>query len=207
MNMDSSHIEIPKFKFSLRGYNQREVDQFLTKLRRDYQEIAHQNEVLGEEVKQLREEIKEYTSKKARLEDALISAQKSAQLISESSQEQAKLTIKDAEIKANKILEEGERRLEKLKNEIVNLNEQKRLFLIKLKSLIKSHSELLDFYEEELPEKEPPEKEPPEKEGEVKKEIPKDKELPFNKEGVEEQNTEPVSLENDHSETITFEDE
>jgi len=207
MNMDSSHIEIPKFKLSLRGYNQREVDQFLTKLNRDYQEIVHQNEVLGEEVKQLREEIKEYTSKKARLEDALISAQKSAQLISESSQEQAKLTIKDAEIKANKILEEGERRLEKLKNEIVNLNEQKRLFLIKLKSLIKSHSELLDFYEEEFPEKEPPEKEPPEKEGEVKKEIPKDEELPFNKEGVGEQNTEPASLEDDHSETITFEDE
>jgi len=197
MNMDSSHIEIPKFKLSLRGYNQREVDQFLTKLNRDYQEVVHQNEVLGEEVKQLREEIKEYTSKKARLEDALISAQKSAQLISESSQEQAKLTIKDAEIKANKILEEGERRLEKLKNEIVNLNEQKRLFLIKLKSLIKSHSELLDFYEEELSEKE----------GEVKKEILKDEELPFNKEGVEEQNTEPASLEDDHSETITFEDE
>jgi len=197
MNMDSSHIEIPKFKVSLRGYNQREVDQFLTKLRRDYQEIVHQNEVLGEEVKQLREEIKEYTSKKARLEDALISAQKSAQLISENSQEQAKLTIKDAEIKAHKILEEGERRLEKLRNELVSLNEQKRLFLTKLKSLIKSHSELLDFYEEE----------PPKKEREVKKEIPKDEELPFNKQEVEEQNTEPVSLENDHSETITFEDE
>ncbi|TET43627.1 DivIVA domain-containing protein [Candidatus Aerophobetes bacterium] len=197
MNIDSSPIEIPKFKVSLRGYNQREVDQFLTKLRRDYQEIVHQNEVLGEEVKQLREEIKEYTSKKARLEDALISAQKSAQLISENSQEQAKLTIKDAEIKAHKILEEGERRLEKLRNELVSLNEQKRLFLTKLKSLIKSHSELLDFYEEELPEKE----------GEVKKKIPKDEELPFNKQEVEEQNTEPVSLENDHSETITFEDE
>ena len=197
MNMDSSHIEIPKFKLSLRGYNRREVDQFLTKLREDYQEIVHQNKVLTEEVRQLREEIKEYTSKKARLEDALISAQKSAQLISESSQEQAKLTIKDAEIKANKILEEGERQLDKLRNEMVNLNEQKRLFLIKLKSLIKSHSELLDFYEEELSEKE----------GEVKKEILKDEELPFNKEGVGEQNTEPASLENDHSETITFEDE
>lgn len=197
MNMDSSHIETSKFKLSLRGYNQREVDQFLTKLNRDYQEIAHQNEVLGEEVKQLREEIKEYTSKKERLEDALISAQKSAQLISENSQEQAKLTIKDAEIKAHKILEEGERRLEKLRNELVSLNEQKRLFLTKLKSLIKSHSELLDFYEEELSEKE----------GEVKKEILKDEELPFNKEGVEEQNTEPASLEDDHNETITFEDE
>ncbi len=197
MNMDSSHIEIPKFKLSLRGYNPREIDQFLTKSRKDYQEIVHRNEVLGEEVKQLREEIKEYTSKKARLEDALISAQKSAQLISENSQEQAKLTIQDAEIKVKKILEEGERQLDKLRTELVSLNEQKRLYLTKLKSLIKSHSELLDFYEEELPEKE----------GKVKKKIPKDGELPFNKEGVEEKNTEPVSLENDHSETITFENE
>ena len=197
MNMDSSHIEIPKFRFSLKGYNPREVDQFLTKLRGDYQEIVQQNKALGEEVKQLREEIKEYTSKKARLEDALISAQKSAQLISETSQEQAKLTIKDAEIKAEKILEEGGKRLDKLRNEILNLNEQKRLFLTKLKYLIKSHSELLDFYKEE----------PPEKEDEIKKEILKDEELPFNKEEVEERNTERVSLDDDHSETITFEEE
>jgi cell division initiation protein len=197
MNTDSSPIEVPKFKVSLRGYSQKDVDQFIIKLRRDYQEIVQQNEVLTEEVKQLREKMKEYTSKKARLEDALISAQRSAQLISESSQEQAKLTIKDAEMKAKKILEEGERRLDKLRNEMVSLNEQKRLFLAKLKSLIKSHSELLDFYEEELPEKE----------GEVKKEMLKDKELPFNKEEIKEQNTEPVSLDDDHSETITFEDE
>ena len=196
MNIDFSQVEIPKFKLSLKGYNQREVDQFLTKVRKDYEEIVHQNEVLTEEVRQLREEIKEYTSKKGRLEEALISAQRSAQLISESSQEQAKLIIKDAEIKATRIVEEGERRLDKLRNEIVNLNEQKRLFLTKLKSLIKSHSELLDFYEEELPEKE----------GEVKKKTLKDEQLPF-KERVEERSTGPISSENDHSETITFEDE
>jgi cell division initiation protein len=196
MTIDPSEIEIPKFRLSLKGYNQREVDQFITKLREGYQEIVHQNNVLTEEINKLTEQIKVYTSKKERLEDALISAQRSAQLISENSQEQAKLVVKDAEIRANRILEEGEKKLQGLRNEIANLNEQKRLFLTKLKSLITSHSELLDFYEEELPEKE----------AKVKKETLKDDELPF-KERVDEQNAESISLENDHDETITFEDD
>jgi len=196
MKIDPSEIEMPKFRLSLKGYNQREVDEFITKLREHYQEIAHQNNVLTEEINELTEEIKGYTSKKERLEDALISAQKSAQLISENSQEQAKLIVKEAEIKAKRILEEGEKKLQELRNEIANLNEQKRLFLTKLKSLITSHSELLNFYEEELPEKEV----------KAKKETLKDDELPF-KETVDEPNAESISLENDHDETITFEDD
>jgi len=195
MKIDPSEIEIPKFRLSLRGYNQREVDEFITKLREHYQEIVHQNNVLTEEINELKEQIKGYTSKKERLEDALISAQKSAQLISENSQEQAKLIVKEAEIKAKTILEEGEKKLQELRNEIANLSEQKRLFLTKLKSLITSHSELLNFYEEELPEKK----------AKAKKETLKDDELPF-KETVDERNAESISLENDHDETITFED-
>ncbi|MCK4925736.1 DivIVA domain-containing protein [Candidatus Aerophobetes bacterium] len=195
MKIDPSEIEIPKFRLSLKGYNQREVDEFIMRLREDYQEIVHQNNVLTEEINELKEQIKGYTSKKERLEDALISAQKSAQLISENSQEQAKLIVKEAEIKAKTILEEGEKKLQELRNEIANLSEQKRLFLTKLKSLITSHSELLNFYEEELPEKE----------AKVKKETLKDNELPF-KERIDERNAESISLENDHDETITFED-
>ncbi len=196
MAIDPSEIEIPKFRLSLKGYNQREVDQFITKLREGYHEIVHQNNVLTEEISKLTEQIKVYASKKEGLEDALISAQKSAQLISENSQEQAKLIVKDAEIKANRILEEGEKKLQALRNEIASLNEQKRLFLTKLKSLITSHSELLDFYEEVLPQKK----------AKVKKETFKEDELPF-KESVDEQNAESISLENDHDETITFEDD
>lgn len=195
MKIDPSEIEIPKFRLSLKGYNHREVDEFIMRLREDYQEIVHQNNVLTEEINELKEQIKGYTSKKERLEDALISAQKSAQLISENSQEQAKLIVKEAEIKAKTILEEGEKKLQELRNEIANLSEQKRLFLTKLKSLITSHSELLNFYEEELPEKE----------AKVKKETLKDDEPPF-KERVDEPNAESISLENDHDETITFED-
>jgi len=195
MKIDPSEIEIPKFRLSLKGYNHREVDEFIMRLREEYQEIVHQNNVLTEEINELKEQIKGYTSKKERLEDALISAQKSAQLISENSQEQAKLIVKEAEIKAKTILEEGEKKLQELRNEIANLSEQKRLFLTKLKSLITSHSELLNFYEEELPEKE----------AKVKKETFKDDELPF-KERIDERNAESISLENDHDETITFED-
>lgn len=140
------------FKLSLRGYNRQEVNEFLIKIKENCQELFERNRTLSEEVESLKKELKKYKEKESRIEEALISAQRSAQLISESSSERAKLIVKEAELKAKKITENGEKEYDRLKEEITNLSRQRKLFLIKLKSLIKAHSELLEFYEEKLPE-------------------------------------------------------
>jgi len=140
------------FKLSLRGYNRQEVNEFLIKIKENYQELFEKNRTLSEEVESLKKELKKYKEKESRIEEALISAQRSAQLISESSSERAKLIVKEAELKAKKIIENGEKEYNRLKEEITNLSRQRKLFLTKLKSLIKAHSELLEFYEEKLPE-------------------------------------------------------
>ena len=90
-----------------------------------------------------------YLSKEKKIGEALISAQRSAQLISESSQERARLIIKEAEIRAKEVVRKDEEKLKRLGDEIEKLERQKRLFIAKLKSLIETHSELLNFYEEE----------------------------------------------------------
>jgi len=140
------------FKLSLRGYNRQEVNKFLIKIKENYQELLKRNKILSEEVERLEKEVRKYKEKEDRVEEALISAQRSAQLINESSNERAKLIIKEAELRAKKITENGEKEYNKLEQEIISLKRQKRLFLTKLKSLIKAHSELLEFYEDKLPE-------------------------------------------------------
>ncbi|GAI56462.1 unnamed protein product [marine sediment metagenome] len=84
-----------------------------------------------------------------------------AGLITESSQERAKLIIEEAESKAKRMAEKSEEKIEKLKEEIAKLEGQKKLFLTKLRSLIAAHSELLDFYEEPAAEKKTKENPPP----------------------------------------------
>ncbi len=148
MTIDPSEIEKKKFELSFRGYNQREVNEFLREIKKDYEQLLKRNKALSEELDQTKKELEKYNLRGERLEEALISAQRSARLITESSQERAKLIIEEAELKAKKSLEKSEEKLGKLKEEIVKLEGQKKLFLTKLRSLIMAHSELLEFYEE-----------------------------------------------------------
>lgn len=136
------------FKLSLRGYNCQEVDKFLAKIKENHRELLERNRILSKEVENLKKELKKYKEKEGRIEEALISAQRSAQLINESSSERAKLIVKEAELKAKKTIENGEKEYNELKEEITSLRRQRKLFLTKLKSLIKTHSELLEFYED-----------------------------------------------------------
>jgi cell division initiation protein len=147
MELEPSQIEKKEFGLSLRGYNQKEVDQFLIEV--GNRELVEEKKALLEELENSKKERELYLSKEKRIEEALISAQRSAQLISESSQERAKLIIKEAEIRAKEVVKKDEEKLKSLGDEIEKLERQKRLFIVKLKSLIKTHFELLNFYEEE----------------------------------------------------------
>jgi hypothetical protein len=70
-------------------------------------------------------------------------------LIEKTARERANLITKEAELKADKTIKENEAKLEKLREEIIRLGSQKRLLLTKLRSIIETHSELLNFYEDE----------------------------------------------------------
>ena len=153
MKLDPSQIEEKDFGRSLRGYNQKEVDQFLLEVGNNCRELLEEKRVLSAEVEKLKRETKLHLAKEGRIEEALVSAQRSAELINESSQQRAKLIIKEAEVKAKEVGKKDEQKLRRLGDEIEKLERQKRLFVTKLKSLIETHSELLDFYEEEPEEK------------------------------------------------------
>jgi cell division initiation protein len=157
MELEPSQIEKKEFGLSLRGYNQKEVDQFLIEVGKNYRELIEERRVLLGELEKLKKERELHFSKEKRIEEALISAQRSAELINESSQERAKLIVKEAEIKAKEVVKKDEEKLKRLDDEIEKLERQKRLFIAKLKSLIETHSELLNFYEEK-PEEEKVEK-------------------------------------------------
>ncbi|MBA7501270.1 MAG: DivIVA domain-containing protein [Clostridia bacterium] len=157
MKFEPSQIEKKEFGLSLRGYNQKEVDQFLIEVGKSYRELIEERRVLLGELEKLKKERELHLSREKRIEEALISAQRSAELINESSQERAKLIVKEAEIKAKEVVKKDEEKLKRLDDEIEKLERQKRLFIAKLKSLIETHSELLNFYEEK-PEEEKLEK-------------------------------------------------
>lgn len=150
MEITPEIIRGKEFSTSFRGYNCREIDKFLEYLAGAYEKLWEENRRLSREVKDLQERLNKYHSRKEELEVALITVQRSARLIDESSRERAKLIIEEAESRARKIKEKEEEKLEKLREELFKLNQQKKLFLTKIKSLLQAHAELLNFYEEDI---------------------------------------------------------
>lgn len=149
MKMNPSDIQHKEFSLALRGYNKKEVRNFLSVISRAYQELLQKNRKLSEKLNILERKLQEYQSREKNIENTLISAQGSASQIIQQSQEKASITIKEAEIKAKKIIEEGRGELNKIKKEMERLSTQKRNFIIRLKELLTYQQELLQFYEED----------------------------------------------------------
>jgi len=147
-----SEIVQRKFKKSFRGYNRGEVEKFLNKIAEGYRKLLEENETLSEEIRRLKDELEGYNSKKRELEKTLSAIQRGFQRMEENSEDKAQLIIEKAELTARKIVEESQKKLSKLREETARLNSQKILLLTKLRSMIETHAELLNFYEKNLDE-------------------------------------------------------
>lgn len=133
-------LEISKkvFKTSMAGgYNKKEVDDFLHLLREDY-EIIYRNVIdLKEENNRFKSEIDRYASTSEQLQKALTVAQKTADEIKVSAERQADLSIMQANIKSQQILQSAEMKLK-------NLNQMYRQFSSEFSSYLETFQKLLD---------------------------------------------------------------
>jgi len=133
-------LEISKkvFKTSMAGgYNKKEVDDFLHLLREDY-EVLYRNVIdLKEENNRFKSEIDRYASTSEQLQKALTVAQKTADEIKVSAERQADLSIMQANIKSQQILQSAEMKLK-------NLNQMYRQFSSEFSSYLETFQKLLD---------------------------------------------------------------
>lgn len=119
------------------GYNKKEVDDFLHLLREDY-EVLYRNVIdLKEENNRFKSEIDRYASTSEQLQKALTVAQKTADEIKVSAERQADLSIMQANIKSQQILQSAEMKLK-------NLNQMYRQFSSEFSSYLETFQKLLD---------------------------------------------------------------
>lgn len=133
-----------QFKKSLKGYSKIEVDEFLEKIAKDYENLLQENQELKEKFSILEEKLKEYTMKENTLQSSLILAEKTAEERIKSAKGEAELIVKKAELQAEKIKEELGENLKKLKEELGELKKNKENFLIEYKTLLSIHQSLLE---------------------------------------------------------------
>lgn len=144
MRITPMDIEQQEFSKSFRGYNEEEVDDFLDKIVKDYEELINENVRLNEEIERMQEKLKEFSEIEETLRSALLSAQKSAEETKGRVESEAKIIIEKAELEAKSLKQQVFQREDLVKNEIDNLRRYKFIFKEKFKSMLNLYLKMLE---------------------------------------------------------------
>ena len=144
MRITPMDIEQQEFSRSFRGYNEEEVDDFLDKIVKDYEELINETVRLNEEIERMQEKLKEFSQIEETLRSALLNAQKSAEEMKERVESEAKIIIEKAELEAKALKQQVFQREDLVKNEIDNLRRYKFIFKEKFKSMLNLYLKMLE---------------------------------------------------------------
>jgi cell division initiation protein len=148
MNITPLDIQQQKFKTKIRGFDVREVDAFLEQMANVFESLQRTHKNLQEEVRRLELEIQGYRKREETFKRALLNSQKVLDQMKDNARKSAELIIAEAEVKAEKILNNAHNRLAQLHEDISELKRQRTQIEVQIGSIVEGHSKLLDLSKE-----------------------------------------------------------
>jgi len=145
--MRLSAMDIRQQQFAvklLRGFDPQEVDAFLDEVADDWEELLKENNLLKEQLTSLEEQKKATDEQNKTLQQTLIVAQKMAEEFRESSKRAADIVLREAQLQAEKFLEEARQEQTRLLGEVAALRQQRRQVSEELLSILRMHQRLVE---------------------------------------------------------------
>ena len=152
MNISPLDIRKHEFKKSLRGYDTDEVTAFLDLISIEFENIIRENSMMKDKAANTDSQLKKYYDIESTLRETLLSAQRAREETIETAKKHADVIIREAEVKAAAIIDEGRNELSRIRSTFTELKVQKDNYLAKIKALINAQLEMLDnlsYWEEE----------------------------------------------------------
>ncbi len=148
MSITPLDIQQQKFKTRIRGFDVREVDAFLEQMANVFESLHRTHKDMQEEVRRLQLEIQGYRKREETFKRALLNSQKVLDQMKDNARKSAELIIAEAEVKAEKILNNAHNRLAQLHEDISELKRQRTQIEVQIGSIVEGHSKLLDLSKE-----------------------------------------------------------
>jgi cell division initiation protein len=130
------------------GLDPEDVDAFLQMVASEMEDLIRENTELKEQARRSATDFDSMKEKEIDLRDTMLAAQKITEEMKANSQKEAHLLIAEAELKAEKILDEANRKQSDLNNQIQDLKRDKMQFESALKSLLDTHYKMLSLNDE-----------------------------------------------------------
>ena len=139
-------IDIDKKEFSRdkKGYNSREVDEFLDIIVADYEKVLNDNRSMAHKIKALEKQLEEAQKDDNAMVETLETAKKLMADISASAERRAELMMRDAELEAENMLLDAKVNVRKLNDEHDILSAKVRRLKDNFRKMLQAELERLD---------------------------------------------------------------
>jgi cell division initiation protein len=134
-----------RFSGSIRGFDRTEVITFLSDVADDYEQVLQQLDLSHQELLRVEGLLREHKLREDTLRNTLMTAQKLADEIRETAQHEARIVVREAEARADLILEKAQTRLEDVERDITELRLKRRNVEGSIEASIAALQHALDF--------------------------------------------------------------
>lgn len=142
-------IHNKEFKRGFRGYNEEEVDEFLDRIVRDIEKLSQENSELKETVERLNSKLEHYQHMENTLHSTLVIAQETAEEVKLNAKKETELLLKEAELRAQKLVEEAIGKVRKMTAEYEELQKQSQIFRTRFRTMLQAQMEMVKQAEED----------------------------------------------------------
>ena len=152
MRLTPLDIQSHNFRSAWKGLDPQEVEAFLQNVAEDYESLLRESEARADQIRRLEARVEELSLNEALLKETLVTAQNLGDELRMTAKKEAEVTVSEAEVKAEKILDASHRRAARLQEEIRELRGLRTRLASALRSTIATHSALVDSLCEDEPE-------------------------------------------------------
>ena len=134
-----------QFATALRGYEKNEVRAFLAEAADELEQALREIDALKQAAARADQDLAEHRDREINLRNTLLTAQRLADQIRENAEQEAKMVVREAEGRADLILEKAQARLEEIDREIHELKMRRRDVEASLEASISALDNALRF--------------------------------------------------------------
>ncbi len=147
MSLTPMDIHNKEFAHSFRGYSVEEVNEFLNRVAKDFEQLLRENIELKDDKEKIAEKMKGYQKLEETMHSALVVAQEAADEVKQNARREADLIRREAEREAQRIVEESRYRSSKILTEHDDLYKQAQVFKMRFRSFLESQIAALELEE------------------------------------------------------------
>lgn len=136
-----------KFSYEAKGYNRREVNQFVSDVIKETEGIITRVKKQNLEIEQLRKELEHYKNMESTLKNAIIKAEETSDDIRRVAREESQIIVTDAKNNASRIVNEALLKADKIENKADTLERNMRIFKRRLKLIVEQQMAVVDEIE------------------------------------------------------------